>query len=75
MVEFFLTFFILVMVLLAMSVGILRGRAPIKGSCGGLNNLGIDSACEICGGDVTKCENSADTGTASVSNSPPGSTQ
>lgn len=56
MTEFILTFIIFVGIVAAMSIGVMRGRAPISGSCGGLNNLGIAGACEICGGDMSKCE-------------------
>lgn len=56
MTEFFLTFVILLAIVAAMSIGVMRGRNPISGSCGGLNNLGIDGECEICGGDANKCE-------------------
>ena len=56
MTEFFLAFLILLATVTAMSVGVLRGRKPISGSCGGLNNLSLDGGCEICGGDAAKCE-------------------
>jgi hypothetical protein len=56
MIEFVFTFVILLAVVAAMSIGVMRGRAPISGSCGGLNNLGVDGACEICGGNPAKCE-------------------
>jgi hypothetical protein len=56
MIEFVLTFIVLVTIVAAMSVGVIYGRAPITGSCGGLNNIGIDGACEICGGNPAKCE-------------------
>lgn len=56
MIEFLLSFVILLLIVAGMAVGVLAGRAPIAGSCGGLNNLGVDGACEICGGDPQKCE-------------------
>ena len=56
MIEFVLTFIIIVAVVFGMAIGVLRGRAPIAGSCGGLSNLGIDGACEICGGNPNKCD-------------------
>ncbi|MDF2180819.1 (Na+)-NQR maturation NqrM [Neptuniibacter sp. CAU 1671] len=46
----------LLLIVVAMSVGVLLGRKPISGSCGGMANLGIDTSCEICGGDRQKCE-------------------
>ena len=57
MIEFLLSFIILLAVLAGMAIGVIKGRAPISGSCGGLNNLGIDGACEICGGNPEKCDN------------------
>ena len=56
MIEFVLAFLILLTVIVAMSVGVLYGKEPISGSCGGLNNLGVDGACEICGGEPSRCE-------------------
>ncbi len=43
-------------VVAAMAVGVMAGRPPIKGSCGGMGALGIDTACEICGGDPRRCD-------------------
>lgn len=56
MTEFLLSFVILMIIIAIMAVGVIGGRAPIAGSCGGLNNLGVDGACEICGGNPAKCE-------------------
>ena len=39
-----------------MSVGVLMGRKPIAGSCGGMASLGMDTACDICGGDKAICD-------------------
>jgi hypothetical protein len=39
-----------------MAVGVMNGRPPIKGSCGGMGALGIDTACEICGGNPQRCD-------------------
>lgn len=61
MIEFFLTFLILLAIVAAMAIGVMRGRKPISGSCGGLDNLGIAGACEICGGDMAKCEETGKT--------------
>ncbi len=43
-------------VITAMAIGVMSGRAPIKGSCGGMGALGIDTACDICGGDPKRCD-------------------
>ena len=56
MPEFLLSFAILLAIMTIMAVGVLRGREPISGTCGGLNRVGIGGACEICGGDTNKCD-------------------
>ncbi len=56
MIEAVLPFVLLVAVVVGMAIGVMRGRAPISGSCGGLNRIGLDGACEICGGDPERCE-------------------
>lgn len=56
MAEFVLSVLIVVLVVAGMAVGVIFGRAPIKGSCGGMGALGIDTACDICGGDPRKCD-------------------
>ena len=42
-----------------MAIGVIFANKPIKGSCGGLNALGMKEGCEICGGDADKCETSS----------------
>ncbi|RLQ23095.1 (Na+)-NQR maturation NqrM [Seongchinamella sediminis] len=44
------------LVMAAMAVGVMMGRGPIKGSCGGMGALGIDTSCDICGGDPKRCD-------------------
>ncbi len=41
-----------------MSIGVLMGRKPISGSCGGVGDALQDPnyVCDICGGDESKCE-------------------
>jgi uncharacterized protein len=48
----------------AMAVGVLLGRPPIKGSCGGLGAVGIKENCEFCGGRPEDCPEAAPAGTA-----------
>lgn len=57
---FLIIFGVMVLVVMAMSVGVIFSNKPIKGSCGGMSALGMDVACEICGGDRNKCENGSD---------------
>ncbi|MFV8817371.1 (Na+)-NQR maturation NqrM [Haliea sp. E17] len=56
MMTFLISAVVIGLVITIMAVGVLFGRAPIKGSCGGLGALGIDQACEICGGNPQRCE-------------------
>lgn len=56
MTYFILTFVVLIVVIAAMSVGVIFANKPILGSCGGMGALGVDTACDICGGSPKKCE-------------------
>ncbi len=58
--SFVLVFIAMLAIVAAMSVGVMFGRRPIKGSCGGLGQLGFDAECEICGGSPARCAESRD---------------
>ena len=63
-----LTFVVMCLVIVAMAVGVMFKRKPITGTCGGLNAVGLRGECEICGGDMQKCEeNSASAKPSSLS--------
>ncbi|MFT5069026.1 MAG: hypothetical protein ACI9S7_001040 [Candidatus Paceibacteria bacterium] len=51
-----LSFVILILIVVGMAVGVLMGRKPIAGSCGGMTALGMDVACDVCKGDPQVCE-------------------
>lgn len=53
---FLISLLVIALVVAGMSVGVLAGRPPIKGSCGGVGALGIDNSCDICGGDPKRCD-------------------
>ena len=53
---FLISAFVIGLVIAGMAVGVIMGRGPIKGSCGGMGALGIDTACDICGGDPKRCD-------------------
>jgi len=53
---FVVVFLVMVLVVGMMAVGVIMGRKPIAGSCGGIANLGIEKECSICGGDRQKCD-------------------
>ena len=55
MFEMLIIFLILMLIVAAMSVGVLFGKKPITGSCGGLANLEPGRECELCGGNPSKC--------------------
>lgn len=44
--EFIITFFVFVVVIIAMAVGVIFGRKRLQGSCGGLASVGIDKSCD-----------------------------
>lgn len=56
MLVFLCSVVIMGLVVTGMAVGVLAGRGPLKGSCGGLGAAGIDQRCELCGGDPQRCE-------------------
>ncbi|RDL43168.1 ApbE family protein [Marinomonas piezotolerans] len=56
MTTLLVVFVCMIVVVTAMAVGVLMGRKPISGSCGGMSALGMEVACDICGGDKGKCE-------------------
>ncbi|MCS2609428.1 (Na+)-NQR maturation NqrM [Halomonas dongshanensis] len=51
-----LVFGIMALIMGAMAVGVIMGRKPIAGSCGGLNQIGMKDGCDICGGKDEVCE-------------------
>jgi len=48
----------MLLVVAGMAVGVMAGRKPIAGSCGGMGATGIESTCTLCGGNPVKCEES-----------------
>lgn len=55
---------VLLIIITLMSVGVLFGRKPIQGSCGGIGAAlnQDDYECEFCGGDPVMCETLSDSG-------------
>ena len=56
MMIFAISFLAFAAIMAAMAIGVMSGRAPIKGWCGGIGALGIDQSCDLCGGDPQRCE-------------------
>lgn len=53
---FFIVLAFMLLVMAIMAVGVILGRRPIAGTCGGLNRLGMKDGCEVCGGNDQVCE-------------------
>ena len=49
-------FIVMLIIVAIMAVGVIMGRKPIAGSCGGLSAIGMKQDCAICGGDDDACE-------------------
>ncbi|WP_438971387.1 (Na+)-NQR maturation NqrM [Methylophaga sp.] len=45
MTTFLAAFVALLIIVAAMAIGVLFGRPAIKGSCGGLNQVGLSGSC------------------------------
>lgn len=57
MATFVLATVIFMILFAGMAVGVIFSNKPIKGTCGGLNNIGLGKGeCEICGGNREKCD-------------------
>lgn len=52
----FIVFGVMLLLVALMAIGVLLGRKPISGSCGGMSAIGMESACDVCGGDKGKCD-------------------
>jgi hypothetical protein len=57
---FFIVLLMMLVLVCAMSVGVIFANKPISGSCGGMSALGMDVACDICKGDPEKCDTEMD---------------
>ena len=54
LITILLAFAVMLAVIVGMAIGVMNGRRPISGSCGGLNGGG----CELCSGSG-KCKREA----------------
>jgi hypothetical protein len=52
---FLLTLVVMLLAVGGMALGVLMGRQPIKGSCGGMSALAGGGTCAVCGDDPAKC--------------------
>nr|WP_010130535.1 (Na+)-NQR maturation NqrM [Microbulbifer agarilyticus] len=56
MTIYILAFFIMLLLVAGMAIGAIVQNKPLKGTCGGLNKIGMKKDCEVCGGDDDECE-------------------
>ncbi|MCV6604967.1 MAG: (Na+)-NQR maturation NqrM [Porticoccaceae bacterium] len=58
MLTFLLAVGLVILLIAGMAIGVIMGRKPLAGSCGGVGAaLGEkDYTCDLCGGDPKKCE-------------------
>lgn len=56
MTTFLVAFVVFAALFAAMAVGVIVSNKPLKGSCGGLNALGMKKNCAVCGGDDDECD-------------------
>lgn len=58
MLELILAFVLLLLIMAGMAIGVIMGKKPLKGSCGGVGAaLGEgDYTCDLCGDDPNKCD-------------------
>jgi hypothetical protein len=56
MEEMILAFVVMLVLIGGMAIGVIVKGKPITGSCGGMSALGMDTACDVCGGDQEICE-------------------
>ena len=54
------SFFFIAFIIAAMAVSVYFGRPPIKGTCGGLNQMMNKKNCDFCGGDADKCDSASE---------------
>mgnify|MGYP000887500288 FL=1 len=62
MTTFIIVFIMLMLAGAAMAIGVIFGRKPIKGSCGGLGTVGVERACgckDVCENDQAADSNRA----------------
>ena len=50
LITLLMSFVIIALAVTGMAIGVMAGRSPIKGSCGGLNSGG----CELCSGNCRR---------------------
>lgn len=65
-----LAFAVMLVMVAGMAIGVMMGRKPIAGSCGGIGATGLDSSCGICGGNAERCEEASKAAQAAYADKP-----
>lgn len=62
MATIFAAVVVMLLIVAAMSVGVIFGRKPISGSCGGVGAALAEPGyvCDLCGNDPNKCREESD---------------
>lgn len=62
MATVFAAIIVMLLIVTAMAVGVIFGRKPIAGSCGGVGAALADPdyVCDLCGNDPNKCKEESD---------------
>ena len=56
MFDVIIAFLIFLLAFSGIAIGVIFNRKPIKGSCGGLNNLSEGEICQYCGQEGAKTD-------------------
>ncbi len=49
-------FGVMLLVVAGMAIGVMAGRRPLMGSCGGIALIGVEKECAFCGGKPENCK-------------------
>jgi hypothetical protein len=57
------TVIVMGLLIAGMAIGIIMGKSPIKGTCGGLSAMALDEngSCHFCGGKPQDCDSNGET--------------
>ena len=68
MATIFAAIIVMMLIVAAMAVGVIFGRKPIAGSCGGVGAALADPdyVCDLCGNDPNKCREESDKAASSA---------
>lgn len=68
MTLFLISFLVIGVALLGMAAGVLLGRPAIKGSCGGLNQVGLNGDCACSKKEKQECQKRSEIKTSETIN-------